>query len=95
MFIAKVVGTVVATRKDENLVGLKLMVVRPVNGKGQAEGQTLVAVDSVGAGVGETVLVVKGSPARLVLQNKAAPVDAAIVGIVDEMETRDEGEGLY
>jgi len=86
MFVAKVVGTVVATRKDENLVGLKLMVVQPLNSQEQADGQTLVAVDSVGAGVGETVLVVRGSPARAVLQNSKAPVDASIVGIVDEMQ---------
>lgn len=87
MFVAKVVGTVVATRKDENLVGLKLMVIQPLDSQEQPSGQTLVAADSVGAGVGERVLVVKGSPARLVIQNKSAPVDTAIVGIIDEMET--------
>jgi len=89
MFVAKVVGTVVATRKDESLVGLKLLVVQPLDSKEQPWGQTLVAVDSVGAGVGETVLIVRGSPARIVLQNSNAPVDAAIVGIVDYMETVD------
>lgn len=89
MFVAKVVGTVVATRKDENLVGLKLLVIQPLDKKEQPWGQTLVAVDSVGAGVGETVLVVRGSPARVVLQNANAPVDAVIVGIVDYMETVD------
>lgn len=89
MFVAKVVGTVVATRKDENLVGLKLLVVQPLDKKEQPWGQTLVAVDSVGAGVGETVLVVRGSSARAALQNPTAPVDAVIVGIVDYMETVD------
>lgn len=89
MFVAKVIGTVVATRKDENLVGLKLMVLQPLDATQKPCGQTLVAIDSVGAGVGETVLVVRGSPARLVAQNNAAPVDAAIVGIIDYMETED------
>jgi len=89
LFVAKVIGTIVATRKDENLVGLKLMVTRPIDSQGQSIGQSLVAVDSVGAGVGETVLVVRGSPARTVLQNNRAPVDAVIVGIVDDMETLD------
>jgi len=89
MFVAKVIGTVVATRKDENLTGLKLLVIQPLDSKEQAYGQTLVAIDSVGAGVGEMVLVVRGSPARLVARNDASPVDAAIVGIIDYMETVD------
>ena len=86
MLIAKVVGTVVATRKDPRLVSNKLMVVRGVDPRGKADGNYLVAVDTVDAGVGETVLVVSGSSARMASGLKDCPVDAAIVGIVDEIE---------
>ncbi len=86
MLLAKVVGTVVATRKDPRLVSNKLMVVRPVDPRGKAEGNYLVAVDTVEAGVGETVLVVSGSSARMASGLKDCPVDAAIVGIIDTVE---------
>ena len=86
MLLAKVVGTVVATRKDPRLVSNKLMVVRGVDPRGKAEGNYLVAVDTVDAGVGETVLVVSGSSARMAAGLKDCPVDAAIVGIVDAVE---------
>jgi ethanolamine utilization protein EutN len=86
MLLAKVVGTVVATRKDPRLVSNKLMVVRGVDPRGKAEGNYLVAVDTVDAGVGETVLVVSGSSARMASGMKDCPVDAAIVGIVDMVE---------
>ena len=86
MLLAKVVGTVVATRKDPRLVSNKLMVVRGVDPRGQAEGNYLVAVDTVDAGVGETVLIVSGSSARMAFGMKDCPVDAAIVGIVDTVE---------
>ena len=86
MILAKVVGTVVATRKDPRLVSNKLMVVRGVDPRGKAEGNYLVAVDTVDAGVGETVLVVSGSSARMASGMKDCPVDAAIVGIVDAVE---------
>lgn len=86
MLLGKVVGTVVATRKDPRLVSNKLMVVRPTDPRGNAEGNYLVAVDTVDAGVGETVLVVSGSSARMASGLKDCPVDAAIVGIVDEVE---------
>jgi ethanolamine utilization protein EutN len=89
MVLGKVVGTVVATRKDSRLVSTKLLVVRPMDPKGKAEGHYLVAVDTVDAGVGETVLVVSGSSARMADGLKDCPVDAAIVGIVDEIEVRD------
>ena len=65
MIIAKVVGTVVATRKDEKLVSTKLLVARPIDPRGKAEGNYLVAVDTVDAGYGETVLIVSGSSARM------------------------------
>ena len=86
MLLAKIVGTVVATRKDPRLVSNKLMVVRPVDSRGKTDGAPLVAVDTVDAGVGETVLVVSGSSARMASGLKDCPVDAAIVGIVDTVE---------
>ena len=86
MLLAKIVGTVVATRKDPRLVSNKLMVVRGVDPRGKAEGAYLVAIDTVDAGVGETVLVVSGSSARMASGLKDCPVDAAIVGIIDAIE---------
>jgi microcompartment protein CcmK/EutM len=78
-------GTVVATRKDERLLGKKLLVCRPVNPEGAPEGAYFVATDTVGAGFHETVLVVSGSSARMAANFKESPVDSAIVGIVDEV----------
>jgi ethanolamine utilization protein EutN len=86
VLIARIVGTVVATRKDPRLVSNKLLVVRSVDPRGKVEGNYLVAVDTVDAGVGETVLVVSGSSARMASGMKDCPVDAAIVGIVDHVE---------
>ena len=83
MILARVAGTVVATRKDERLVSSKLMLVRAVDPEGKPEGGFLVAVDTVDAGTGETVLVVSGSSARMATGMKDCPVDAVIVGIVD------------
>ena len=89
MLLARVTGTVVATRKDERLVSNKLMIVRPVDPSGKLEGSSLVAVDTVDAGVGETVLIVSGSSARMASGLKDCPVDAAIVGIIDTIQVRD------
>ena len=86
MILARIVGTVVATRKDPRLVSTKLMVVRPMDPHGKAEGHYLVAVDTVDAGVGETVLVVSGSSARMASGLKDCPIDAAIVGIIDTVD---------
>ena len=86
MILAKVIGTVVATRKDPRLVSCKLLVARPVDPKGKGDGNYLVAIDTVDAGVGETVLIVSGSSARMAAGLKDCPVDAAIVGIVDNVE---------
>lgn len=84
-----VVGRVVATRKDEKLVGSKLLITQPLHvGKGPA-GRPIVAVDTVGAGIGEKVIFVTGSVAARVMADHLAPVDAAIVGIVDSVEGRD------
>jgi ethanolamine utilization protein EutN len=88
MILARVVGTVVATRKDPRLVSNKLLVARPMDPRGTPEGNYLVAVDTVDAGVGETVLIVSGSSARMALGMKDCPVDAAIVGIVDAVEVQ-------
>ena len=89
MILARIVGTVVATRKDPRLVSNKLLVARPMDPHGKAEGNYLVAVDTVDAGVGETVLIVSGSSARMAAGMKDCPVDAAIVGIVDTVEVSD------
>ena len=86
MLLAKIVGTVVATQKDPRLVSSKLLVMRPMDPRGKADGNYLVAIDTVDAGVGETVLVVSGSSARMAAGLKDCPVDAAIIGIVDEIE---------
>ena len=86
MILAKVVGTVVATRKDPRLVSSKLLIARPMDPKGKAEGSYIVAIDTVDAGFGETVLIVSGSSARMAAGLKDCPVDAAIVGIVDHVE---------
>ena len=89
MILAKIVGTVVATRKDERLVSNKLLIARPMDPQGTSEGHFLVAVDTVDAGVGETVLIVSGSSARMASGMKDCPVDAAVVGIVDTIQIKD------
>ena len=89
MFIAKVIGNVVSTQKNEKLRGMKLLLVQPYiskEGRLQISGSSVVAVDSVGAGIGECVLFTKGSSARLTPATKETPVDAVIVGIVDAVE---------
>ncbi|MDD4851533.1 MAG: EutN/CcmL family microcompartment protein [Gemmiger sp.] len=83
MIVGKVVGSVVSTRKNERLVGSKFMIVQPV-AEMRGVGDQLVAVDNVGAGVGEFVLVALGSAARMGCDKETAPIDAAIVGIVDD-----------
>ena len=86
MLLARIVGTVVATRKDPRLVSNKLLLARPVDPTGKLEGNYLVAVDTVDAGVGETVLIVSGSSARMASGMKDCPVDAAVVGIIDHVD---------
>ncbi len=83
MVVGKVVGSIVSTRKSENLIGNKFMIIEPLQemAAGAARAR-FVAIDNIGAGIGETVLVATGSAARVGMEN--APVDAAIVGIVDE-----------
>ncbi len=86
MFLARVVGTVVATRKDPKLEGHKLLLVVPVDPDGNDEGGYVVAVDTVDAGYKETVVVVRGSSARMADGMEDHPVDASIVGIVDSAD---------
>jgi microcompartment protein CcmK/EutM len=86
MILARVVGTVVATRKDPRLEGKKILVVKPVAPDGKDESGYVVSVDTVGAGTGERVIVVAGSSARMAEGCKDTPVDTAIVGIVDDVQ---------
>ena len=85
MILARVAGTIVATRKDPRLEGFKLLIVKPVSPEGQDESGYMIAVDTVGAGSGEQVIVVSGSSARMAEGCKDKPVDASIVGIVDDL----------
>ena len=94
MIVARVIGTVVATRKDERLVSSKLLLVQPVDPRdpdGPLVGNYVVAVDTVDAGTGETVLIVSGSSARMAAGLRDCPVDAAIVGIVDQLDVEEPG----
>ena len=83
MIVGKVVGSVIATRKSEKLIGNKFMIVQPLETMKSETGQ-FVAIDNIGAGIGEMVLVATGSAARIGCSVENAPVDAAIVGIIDE-----------
>lgn len=91
MLLGRVTGTVVATRKDEKLHGKKLLVVKTIDPEsGESQGY-IVAVDTVGAGAGETVIMVSGSSARMSTGMKDHPVDTAIVGIVDTLDIEKPG----
>lgn len=84
MQIARVIGTVVATRKADALAGVTLLLVQPLTPHGQPAGRPIVAVDAVGAGVGEEVFFVRGKEASFPFHPAEPPVDAGIVGIVDQ-----------
>lgn len=86
MWVGKIIGTLVATPKDESLTGSKLLIVQPQDFNGKSVREPVVAVDLIGAGTGETVLVVAGSSARSVHGKANSAVDAAIVGIIDTIE---------
>jgi ethanolamine utilization protein EutN/carbon dioxide concentrating mechanism protein CcmL len=90
MQLARVIGTLVATRKDEKLDGLKFLIVRPVTTEGQDAASALVAVDAVGAGVGEVVMIATGSSARQTVLTDRRPCDAVIMAIVDTWEVGGE-----
>jgi ethanolamine utilization protein EutN len=86
MQLAKVLGNVVVTQKDANLTGIKLLVLQPLAADGSAVGRTLVAVDAVGAGTGETVFFVRGKEASFPFYPTEVPTDAGVVGIVDHWD---------
>jgi microcompartment protein CcmK/EutM len=89
MIIARIIGTIVSSQKDERLMGKKLLIVRPLNLDGTEASGYVVAVDTVGAGFHERVLVVAGSSARLAGGMKDVPVDAAIVGVIDTVDVNE------
>ena len=89
MQLARVLGEVVATIKDANLVGAKLLVLQPLAADGSAAGRTLVAMDSVGAGTGEHVFFVRGREAAFPFYPVEPPTDATIVGIVDHWDVEE------
>ena len=93
MLIAKVVGEVVASHKAEGITGHKLLLVQPLDPRGEAKGNALVASDAVGAGPGEWVIVCQGSSARMTPMSEGKPVDAVIIGILDSVFH--EGAELY
>ena len=92
MQLARVVGTVVATRKDSRLEGKKLLIVKPISPDGKETGNYLVAVDTVDAGFRETVLIVAGSSARMAAECKDRPIDTAIIGVVDSIRVDEHAE---
>ena len=94
MLMGKVVGTVISTQKDEGLEGYKLLIVQSLEVPAvKVTASYVVAVDAIGAGMGEVVIVVSGSSARIAAQTKNKPVDAAIIGIVDSLEM--DGKIIY
>src|SRR2546430_566438 len=93
MLIARVVGNVVCTRKDEKLVGTKLLLVQPVDLAGAARGNPMVAIDAVGSGEGELVLIVQGSSARQTRLTEGNPSDCTIFAVVDYVEK--EGKVIF
>ena len=86
MQLATVIGDVVVTRKDDNLQGRTLLILQPIGADGKPAGRTLVAVDAVGAGVGETVFFVRGKEASFPFHPTEVPADAGVVGIVDHWD---------
>ncbi|AIF50679.1 Ethanolamine utilization protein EutN/carboxysome structural protein Ccml [Pelosinus sp. UFO1] len=90
MWVGRVIGTLVATPKDESLTGSKLLFVQPMKFYEDQRRNPVVAVDTIGAGTGETVLVVEGSSARHLLGRPNAAVDSAIIGIIDSIELNKE-----
>lgn len=90
MLLGKVIGTVVATRKDEKLVGSKLMITQPLDLDQTPKGEPIIAVDTVGAGIGELVIYTTGTAGRIAARKMDAPIDAAIVGIVDNIDVTEK-----
>jgi ethanolamine utilization protein EutN len=90
MFLARVIGTIWATRKDEHLHGFKLQFIQPLNAEQRSVGSPIVAVDTVGAGPGETVMYITAREAVIPLPVDMAPVDASIVGIIDRIDRQEQ-----
>jgi ethanolamine utilization protein EutN len=90
MFLGRVIGTVWSTKKDENLVGAKFLIVRELSLDLKEKERFVVAVDSVGSGEGEVVLVATGSSSRMTSFTKDKPVDAVIMGIVDKLDVSEK-----
>jgi len=90
LILGKITGTVVSTRKDENLVGGKFYIVKLMTMDGKMTDKFVIAYDTVGAGIGEVVVVVTGSSSRMTDMTETAPVDASIVAIVDVLEVKDK-----
>jgi ethanolamine utilization protein EutN len=90
MFFAKVIGTIWATRKDESLQSFKLQFIQPINAMREKNGDPIIAVDTIGAGPGETVFYITAREATIPLPVEMAPVDASIVGIVDRIDVDNE-----
>ncbi|AFV10934.1 putative ethanolamine utilization protein EutN/carboxysome structural protein Ccml [Thermacetogenium phaeum DSM 12270] len=91
MFLARVVGNIWSTKKNEDLVGLKLLMVQLIDHQGRPFGNTMIVADQIGAGIGEDVIVTQGSSARKAIPGKEIPVDASVVGIVDSIEVERSG----
>jgi len=91
--VARVIGDVVATRKDPSLTGIKLLIVQPLDTARQPQGRAIVAADSAGAGVGETVFFVRGKEAAFPFHPLQTPIDAAVVGIVDDWPEAPDAQG--
>ncbi len=89
MNIGKIIGTAVATRKDDTLLGCKLMITQPLTMDYKEIGEPIIAVDTVGAGIGEVVIYTKGTAARNAARKRESAIDMAIVGIVDNIDLYD------
>ena len=86
MFLAKVVGKIVSTTKDEGLTGKKILIIAPIDMNGAVTGKEIVSIDSVGAGIGDQVLVTEGSVSMYAFGENHIPIDSAIVAIIDTIE---------
>lgn len=91
MILGKVIGSIWATQKEEGMKQLKLLIIDPITWKGESVGQPIIVADRLGAGVGERVIISRGSSARTIF-NKNAPIDAVVVGIVDALEAGEKRE---
>jgi ethanolamine utilization protein EutN len=92
MILGRVVGSIWATQKEEGMNQLKLLIIEPINWRGEPVGPPIIAADRIGAGQGERVIISRGSPARTIF-SKNAPIDAVVVGIVDSLEVGEDGRG--